>query len=105
MAERFAAGLREALEEVAAWKRGEVALETTEVAPRAVRMPPERVRAIRKSVARSTREFERRFGVPAATMSNWEQGRRRPDPAARVLLQVIERDPAAVEAALRPERR
>ena len=96
MAERFVVGLREALEEVAAWKRGELALPVVNVEP----MPPERVRAIRKGQARSTREFERRFGIPAATMNNWEQGRRKPDPAARILLRVIERDPAAVERAL-----
>jgi putative transcriptional regulator len=65
-------------------------------------MPPARIRSIRKRVARSAREFETRFGIPAATINNWEQGRRAPDPAARVLLQVIERDPEAVLRALRP---
>ena len=56
----------------------------------------ERVRAIRRKVSKSARDFERRFGIPAATLSNWEQGRRTPDPAAQVLLRVIERDPEAV---------
>jgi putative transcriptional regulator len=36
-------------------------------------------------------------------MNNWEQGRRKPDPAARVLLQVIEKNPDAVRQALAPE--
>lgn len=92
----FAEGLMEGLREAVAWKKGQVALETVNVDP----MPPERVRQIRKSVARSTREFEARFGVPAATMNNWEQGRRAPDPAARALLKVIEKNPKAVEDAL-----
>ena len=92
----FGAGLLEGLREAIAWKRGEVALQTVNLDP----MPPERIRAIRKRVARSAREFERRFGIPAATLNNWEQGRRAPDPAARALLRVIEREPEAVERAL-----
>jgi putative transcriptional regulator len=92
----FGEGLLEGLREAVAWKRGELALETINIDP----MPPVRVKAIRKAVAKSTREFERRFGVPAATMENWEQGRRKPDPTARVLLTVIEREPQAVERAL-----
>jgi putative transcriptional regulator len=34
-------------------------------------------------------------------MNNWEQGRRKPDPAARLLLKVIEETPEAVEKAAR----
>ena len=93
--ERFADGLREALEEVRAWKRGEVALPVRVVEP----MPPERVRAIRKRVASSAKVFERRFGIPAATVTNWEQGRRSPDPIARLALRMIERDPEGAEQA------
>jgi putative transcriptional regulator len=37
-------------------------------------------------VARSAAAFEKRFGIPSATVSNWEQGRRKPDPAAVLLL-------------------
>jgi putative transcriptional regulator len=92
----FADGIIEGLQEAAAWKRGELALETVHVDP----MPAERIRAIRRKAARSTRDFETQFGVPAATMNNWEQGRRKPDPAARVLLQVIEKNPDAVRQAI-----
>jgi putative transcriptional regulator len=92
----FGEALQEGLQEAAAWERGEVVLETAEVNP----MPPARVRAIRRKVSSSARDFERRFGIPAATLSNWEQGRRTPDPAARVLLQVIEHEPEAVLRAL-----
>jgi putative transcriptional regulator len=95
----FGDGLLEGLREAAAWRRGELALETINVDP----MPPARVKEIRKAVAKSTKEFERRFGIPAATMENWEQGRRKPDPAARALLTVIEQEPGVVERALHPE--
>lgn len=92
----FGDGLLEGLREAAAWKRGDLALETVCIDP----MPPARIQAIRRSVARSAREFEARFGIPAATLNNWEQGRRTPDPAARALLMVIEREPDAVLRAL-----
>lgn len=86
-------GLEEGLREALAWKRGELALETVHIDP----MPAERIRAIRKKVAKSVKEFERRFGIPASTINNWEQGRRKPDPAGRLLLQTIEAAPDLVE--------
>ena len=55
-----------------------------------------RVKAIRTSAAKTSREFSRRFGIPVRTLEGWEQGRRQPDPAASVLLRVIERNPKAV---------
>lgn len=93
---QFGADLTEAMKEVVAWKRGEIALSVREVDP----MPPERVRTIRKTAAKSAKEFERKFHVPARTLEGWEQGRRKPDLTARILLTVIERDPKAVERAL-----
>ena len=89
----FGEALLESLQEARAWKRGELALETVNIDP----MPAERIRAIRKKVAKSAKEFERRFGIPAATINNWEQGRRKPDPAGRLLLQTIEAAPDVVE--------
>lgn len=88
-------GIEEGLREALAWKRGEVALETRNVDP----MPPAAIKAIRKKVARSAVAFEKRFGIPAATINNWEQGRRKPDPAARLLLAVIDQNPDIVEQA------
>ena len=86
-------GLVEGLREALAWKKGELALETVNVDP----MPPERVKTIRKGVSKSTADFERRFGIPAATMNTWEQGRRTPDPTARLLLRIIEDAPEVAE--------
>lgn len=99
MANRTELGLaiEEGLREALAWKRGEVALEVVNIEP----MPVARIRAIRKKVAKSAKDFERRFGIPAATISNWEQGRRTPDPAGRLLLKVIEANPEIVEQSAR----
>ena len=85
------AGLREAL----AHRRGEIALETVVVEP----MPPSRIKQIRKAVAKSPREFERKFGIPARTVEGWEQGRKL-DVAGRALLTIIEREPEAAQRAL-----
>lgn len=84
-----------ALREVAAHRRGEIALETRIVEP----MPASRIREIRKALARSPKEFERRFGIPARTVEGWEQGRKI-DAAHRVLLKVIEKHPEIVEATI-----
>jgi putative transcriptional regulator len=92
----LASSLREGLEEAIAWKNGEIALEVQVVDP----MPAERVRAIRKKYAKSPRQFELRFGIPARTLTNWEQGRRKPDPASRILLKLIDTEPEAVERAV-----
>jgi len=95
----FGSDLIEAMKEVAAWKRGEIALPVREIDP----MPAVRVKAIRKGAASSVKEFERRFHVPARTLEGWEQGRRKPDLTARILLTVIEKAPEAVERALAAE--
>ena len=92
--------LQEGLQEALAWKRGKIALEVRN----ADAMPAERIRAIRKKVAKSAKEFERRFGIPAATVNNWEQGRRKPDPAGRLLLRLIEDAPDVVEQTVARDR-
>jgi putative transcriptional regulator len=96
----FGAELIEALKEVRAHRRGEISLPTRIVDP----MPAERVKEIRKSVAKSSREFERRFGVPARTLEGWEQGRK-VDATGRALLSVIAHAPEAVEQAVAAERK
>ncbi|HEU0223400.1 MAG TPA: helix-turn-helix domain-containing protein [Paracoccaceae bacterium] len=86
------AGLRDVL----AAQRGEIEL-TTATYPSP--MPKERIRAIRRKAARSAKAFAERFGIPKPTIDNWEQGRTRPDPAAQLLLTIIETDPEMVERA------
>ena len=58
------------------------------------------VKKIREAFGVSQSEFALRFGLEVDTVRNWEQGRYQPDPAARLLLKVIETSPAAVERAL-----
>ncbi len=89
----FANALLEGLREAVAWKRGEVSLPVRNVPS----LTAERVKTIRNSVAKTSREFSRRFGIPVPTLEGWEQGRRQPIPAASALLRVIERNPKLVE--------
>ncbi len=58
------------------------------------------VRKIRRQLGLSQDEFAARFGLSVATVREWEQDRRKPEGAARVLLTVIEKDPNAVTQAL-----
>ena len=88
--------VEEAVGEVLAHVRGEV-----ELPCRIVDDPSaERILALRKRMKLSRREFADRFGLDARAVQDWEQGRRLPDRAARVLLTVIEHNPKAVERAL-----
>jgi putative transcriptional regulator len=58
------------------------------------------VRALRERLGLSQEAFAERFHLSLRTIQDWEQRRRVPEGPARVLLQVIERDPQAVERAL-----
>jgi putative transcriptional regulator len=51
---------------------------------------------IRKHLGLSQEKFAQLLGVSLATIRNWEQGRRKPDGAARVLLCVAAKHPKAV---------
>ena len=44
--------------------------------------------------------FARSIGIPLGTLKNREQGRRRPDGPARVLLALIDKRPTIVQEAL-----
>ncbi len=67
-----------------------------------VHLPPGDVdvRAIRERLGLTRPAFAQRFGLAVAAVRDWEQGLRRPDPAARVLLMVIARSPEAVAQAV-----
>jgi putative transcriptional regulator len=58
------------------------------------------IRKIRLATGLSRAEFARRYALDARALQDWEQGRRRPDRAARAYLTVIARRPKAVEEAL-----
>jgi putative transcriptional regulator len=54
------------------------------------------VRRIRESFDLSQPKFAAMLGISVGTLRNWEQGRRRPEGPARVLLRVAARHPEAV---------
>ena len=58
------------------------------------------VRTVRTRLALSQEEFALRFGLDLSTLRNWEQGRSRPDAAARAALWTIAYSPDAVESAV-----
>lgn len=93
----FANELLESLGEALAHSKGEKRnLVTHEVA-----IPDDvDVEAIRKDMGLTRAAFCRRFGLDVRAVQDWEQKRRRPDRAARAYLQVIARNPTAVDAAL-----
>lgn len=56
---------------------------------------------VREKTGLSQEQFARRFGINLATLRNWEQGIRAPEGPARILLMVIDKEPEAVDRALR----
>jgi putative transcriptional regulator len=89
---RLVAGLNEAL----AHARGEIELPSYTVTV------PEQidVAGLRRQLGLSQTAFARAFGLDVTALHAWEQGRRRPDRAARILLAVIAKEPEAVLRAL-----
>ncbi len=63
-------------------------------------IPTVDVKAVRRRLGLSQAAFAARFGVNLRTVQDWEQGRRRPEGPARLLLAVIERDPEVVPRVL-----
>jgi putative transcriptional regulator len=59
------------------------------------------VKAIRARTGLSQAAFAARYGFTLDSIQNWESQRREPTGAARLLLTVIDREPEAVERALR----
>ncbi|HXN50193.1 MAG TPA: helix-turn-helix domain-containing protein [Bryobacteraceae bacterium] len=86
----------EGLEQAVAWTRGE----NDRAHVTLVHIPEVNVRNVRRKMGLSQAQFATRFGLPPATLRNWEQGRARPDVPTRVLLAVIAKHPEAVEDAL-----
>lgn len=58
------------------------------------------VAAIRRSTGLAQAPFSRTIGVSVGTLQGWEQGRRRPGGPARVLLAMVEKNPAIVREML-----
>jgi putative transcriptional regulator len=85
------------LQQAVAWTRGE----DDRARVTLVKVPEIDVREVRQKMGLSQAQFATKFGLPPATLRNWEQGRARPDAPTRVLLAVIAKHPEAVEEVLR----
>lgn len=60
------------------------------------RIEPDSVAVVRMKLKLSQSEFARMLGISVDTLQNWEQGRRQPSGAARVLLRVAAKHPEVV---------
>lgn len=58
------------------------------------------VREVRRGLGLSQPEFAMQFGFSVGAVRDWEQKRKNPEPTTRVLLKIIQREPAAVKRAL-----
>lgn len=52
--------------------------------------------ALREAYGLSQEKFAALMGISVGTLRNWEQGRRKPEGSARVLLRVVARHPQAI---------
>lgn len=58
------------------------------------------VRKIRKRLGLSQEAFAATYGFALSAVRDWEQGRRRPERSARILLKIVQTEPEAVTRAL-----
>ena len=63
---------------------------------RSFEFPETEVRALREQYGLSQDKFANLVGISVGTLRNWEQGRRKPEGPARVLLRVASRHPEAL---------
>ncbi len=54
------------------------------------------VKAIREKYGLSQEKFAKLLGISVGTLRNWEQGRRKPEGPAKVLLSVADKHPKAI---------
>ena len=88
--------LVESAKQIARHMRGEIKLPM-----KVVRVVPEvDVRAIREEQGLTRERFAERYGLQVRAIQEWEQGRRKPEPAVRAYMLVIKNQPAAVRKAL-----
>ncbi|HUG10597.1 MAG TPA: type II toxin-antitoxin system MqsA family antitoxin [Opitutaceae bacterium] len=83
--------LLQGIRDAGAYMRG-----NKKVVTRVDRIDPGFVTAIRTKLNLSQKAFSAAFGISTSTLRNWEQGRRQPTGAARVLLRVAAKHPKAV---------
>lgn len=88
--------LVESAKQIARHMRSEI-----ELPMKVVRVVPDvDVRAIREAQGLTREQFAERYGLQVRAIQEWEQGRRKPEPAVRAYMFVIKNQPAAVRKAL-----
>ena len=106
--------LIQAMQDAIAYERGELTGVRTKTVTRMgpavhVEAPPEysadEIAGIRKSLAQSQQVFARSLAVSPQTVRAWEQGARRPDGAARRLLQIAAERPEVFTSKVHVSRR
>jgi putative transcriptional regulator len=85
--EAIKAGLEDAIE---------FAKSNTRAKVHKIEVPDIDVGELRKRLKLTQQEFAEIFAVPLGTVRNWEQGRRKPEGPAKVLLNIIKKQPDAV---------
>jgi putative transcriptional regulator len=58
------------------------------------------VKRIRQRLGLSQEAFAQTYGFALSAVRDWEQGRRKPERSARILLRIVEKEPEAVTRAL-----
>ena len=97
MTSKLAESIRRGLEEAVAYAEG-----SADTSRYGVHIPENiDVKAIRARLDLTQEEFAGRFGFSINTLRHWEQGRRVPEGPTRAYLLVIDRNPKAVQKALR----
>lgn len=97
MASKVADSIRRGLEEAVAYVEGKA-----DTGHYRVHIPDAiDVKAIRAKLGMTQEEFAGRFGFSIKTLRHWEQKQRVPEGPTRAYLLVIDRDPKAVQRALR----
>jgi putative transcriptional regulator len=96
MKKRFAERILEGLADAVAYAKGD---KTRGTATR-FRMPEVDVKSVRQKIGLSQEEFGDVFAISARTVQEWEQYRKSPSGPSRVLLAVIEANPASVKKVL-----
>lgn len=88
------AELKEGMESLAAEREGKVTLHKfTAVAPDAVEVSPDEIKAVRESTHSSQSVMAARLRVNKRTYENWEQGKAKPNAQAAILIKLVEKHP------------
>ena len=81
---------------LASVKQGAEIMKGTLAPARSFEFPETEVRALREQFGLSQDKFASLVGISVGTLRNWEQGRRKPEGPARVLLRVAALHPEAL---------